>query len=288
MARGRGPPTISFLIERRPTRQRRRPNQARESAPPTSITATVNAELKVGAIEETVTVSGSSPVVDLQNVKTQVVMTREIVDTIPTGRYFQSLAVLIPGVTASGGYSATANQDVGGQSGQAHSALAIHGGRASDMQMQLDGMNTSSWNRNDTSIVLFTDGNIGEYAIEVAGKSAEAETGGVRINMIPREGGNRFRGGFTTTFSNPSLQSDNVSDDLEAAGLPVANTLKRMWSVNPDVGRPALEGPSLVLLHLHPQRLGQLRRRPVLQREPGGLDLHTRHQSTGVSRFLRA
>ena len=116
----------------------------------TGFTATVNAELKVGAIEETVTVSGSSPVVDLQNVKTQVVMTREIVDTIPSGRYFQSLAVLIPGITASGGYSATANQDVGGQSGQAHSALAIHGGRASDMQLQLDGMNTSSWNRNDT------------------------------------------------------------------------------------------------------------------------------------------
>ena len=105
----------------------------------TGFTASINAELKVGAIEETVTVSGSSPVVDLQNVKTQVVMTREIVDAIPTGRYFQSLAVLIPGVTASGGYSATANQDVGGQSGQAHSALAIHGSRASDMQLQLDG-----------------------------------------------------------------------------------------------------------------------------------------------------
>ena len=206
----------------------------------TGFTASVNAELKVGAIEETVTVSGASPVVDLQNVKTQVVMTREIVDAIPTGRYFQSLGVLIPGVTASGGYSATANQDVGGQSGQAHSALAIHGGRASDMQLQLDGMNTSSWNRNDTSIVLFTDGNIGEYAIEVAGKSAEAETGGVRINMIPREGGNRFRGGFTTNFSNPALQTDNVSDELRDQGLPVANTLRRMWSVNPTLGGPVL------------------------------------------------
>jgi hypothetical protein len=206
----------------------------------TGFTATVNAELKVGAIEETVTVSGSSPVVDLQNVKTQVVMTREIVDAIPTGKYFQSLGVLIPGVTASGGYSATANQDVGGQSGQAHSALSIHGSRASDMQLQLDGMNTSSWNRNDTSIVLFTDGNIGEYAIEVAGKSAEAETGGVRINMIPREGGNRFRGGFSTNYSNPSLQTDNVSDELREQGLPVANTLKRMWSVNPTLGGPVL------------------------------------------------
>ena len=206
----------------------------------TGFTATVNADLRVGAIEETVTVSGASPVVDLQNVKTQVVMTREIVDSIPTGKYFQNLAVLIPGVVASRGYSATANQDVGGQGGQSHSSIAIHGGRANDMEIQLDGMNTSSWNRSDSSIVLFTDGNIGEYAIEVSGKSAEAETGGIRINMIPREGGNVFRGGFSTNFSNPSLQTDNVSQDLKDRGLPVANTLRRMWMLNPTFGGPIL------------------------------------------------
>ena len=206
----------------------------------TGFTASVNAELRVGAIEETVIVSGASPVVDLQNVKTQVVMTRQIVDAIPTGKYFQNLAVLIPGAVASNGYSATANQDVGGQGGQSHSSVAIHGGRAADMQIQLDGMNTSSWNRNDTSIVLFTDGNIGEYAIEVSGKSAEAETGGIRINLVPREGGNLFKGGFAANFSNPSLQSDNVTDDLRARGLPVANMLKRIWSLNPTLGGPLL------------------------------------------------
>ena len=42
--------------------------------------------------------------------------------------------------------------------------MSIHGGRANDLEIQLDGMNTSSWNRLDSSIVLFTDGNIAEYA----------------------------------------------------------------------------------------------------------------------------
>jgi hypothetical protein len=207
----------------------------------TGFTASINAEMRVGAIEETVTVSGATPVVDLQNVKTQVVMTRDIVDTIPTGKYFQNLAVLIPGVVASRGFSATGNQDVGGQGGQSHSSLAIHGGRPNDLEIQLDGMNTSSWNRSDSSIVLFTDGNIGEYAIEVAGKSAEAETGGIRINMIPREGSNTFKGGFLSNVSSPSLQSDNVSDDLRSRGLPVANTLRRMWSLNPTFGGPIMK-----------------------------------------------
>jgi hypothetical protein len=149
--------------------------------------------------------------------------------------------VLIPGVVASRGFSASGNQDVGGQGGQSHSSMAIHGGRANDLEIQLDGMNTSSWNRSDSSIVLFTDGNIGEYAIEVAGKSAEAETGGIRVNMIPREGSNTFKGTFFTNYSHPSLQSNNVTDELRASGLPAANTLKRMWSLNPTFGGPIMK-----------------------------------------------
>src|SRR5262249_7751676 len=159
----------------------------------TGFTANVNADMKVGSLEETVTVAGSSPVVDIQNVKQQVVMTRDVVDNIPTGKYFQNLAGLIPGVVSSRAYSASARQDVGGQGGQSHASMAIHGGRANDLEIQLDGMNTSSWNRLDSSIMLFTDGNISEYAVEVAGKSAESETAGVRVNMIPREGSNQFK-----------------------------------------------------------------------------------------------
>jgi hypothetical protein len=116
--------------------------------------------------------------------------------------------------------------------------MSIHGGRANDLEIQLDGMNTSSWNRLDSSIVLFTDGNIAEYAVETAGKTAESETAGVRVNMIPREGSNAFRGSFFANFANPSLQSDNLTQDLINRGLPTPNKIKLVWDVNPTFGGP--------------------------------------------------
>src|SRR3954453_10756151 len=72
-------------------------------------TATINAELKVGSLEETITVSGAAPLVDVQSVTKQTVFTREILDVLPAARSIQGAAVLIPGVTTPG-----AARDVGG------------------------------------------------------------------------------------------------------------------------------------------------------------------------------
>jgi hypothetical protein len=79
----------------------------------TDFTANVNAELKVGAMEETITVSGASPLVDVQSVSTQRVLTRDVIDALPTGHNIQAAAVLIPGVTSSGG-ATSGGRDVGG------------------------------------------------------------------------------------------------------------------------------------------------------------------------------
>lgn len=204
----------------------------------TGFTASVNADLQVGSMAETITVSGQSPVVDLQNTKQQVVMTREVIDTVPTGRSFQNLGVLIPGVTGGQVVGSPVNQDVGGSAGQSFMTLAIHGGRQTDQRIDLDGMSTSAWTRPDSSAIVFTDGNIEEYNISVAANSADSETGGVRINLIPREGGNNFRGSFFANYASPDLQAQNNSDDLRARGLLDANQLKSMWSVNPTFGGP--------------------------------------------------
>ena len=66
-----------------------------------SFTATVDAEMRVGSLEETVTVSGQSPLVDVQNVLQQRAMTRDVMDAVPTNKSFTNLAVLIPGITTS-------------------------------------------------------------------------------------------------------------------------------------------------------------------------------------------
>src|SRR5687767_3919907 len=97
----------------------------------TGFTATINADLPVGNIAETITVSGQSPLVDTQNVRQQSVMTRDVIDAIPTGKTYGNLGALIPGVTlASAGGQQT--QDVGGATGVSFTQLAIHGGRRFD------------------------------------------------------------------------------------------------------------------------------------------------------------
>ena len=98
--------------------------------------------------------------------------------------------------------------------GQSHVAMSIHGGRQSGQQLQVDGMSMQTWSRVDASSIYFTNGNFQEYSIEFAGNSADVETGGVRLNLIPREGSNTFKGGFFADFSSQVLQSDNLTDAL--------------------------------------------------------------------------
>ena len=102
---------------------------------PASFTATVNAELKVGALEETVTVSGQSPLVDVQSSTQHRAITRSLIDDLPSGRQLANYAVLIPGITA-------AVQDVGGSSlsNAATNIMGIHGNNSEEMPLLLDGM----------------------------------------------------------------------------------------------------------------------------------------------------
>lgn len=197
-------------------------------------TATVNAELQVGSVSETITVSGGSPVVDVQSTRTQVVLSRAAIDTVPTGKNFASMALLVPGVGTTGG---VIQQDVGGASGKNGQTMFVHGGRDADMQTHIDGMSTQTAGGSRTAHAL-ADGNFQELALETSGNSAEIESGGVRLNMIPREGGNLFRGNFNADVAAIGLQGDNLDDELRAAGVSSVNKSDKLWSINPAFGGP--------------------------------------------------
>ena len=106
-----------------------------------SFTATVNAELKVGAVEETVVVSGQPANVDVRNVVQQKVLNEEVRESLPTARSIQTMAAVIPGIVTTA-TNRPSGQDVGGLSGDRGNIL-IHGSRPGDMTIQLDGL---SWN----------------------------------------------------------------------------------------------------------------------------------------------
>ncbi len=201
-------------------------------------TATINADMKVGSMEETIVVSGQAPVVDTQNVREARVLTREIIDTIPTAKSISNLAALVPGMSVLG--ATTPGQDVGGTSGEGFQGLQIHGGRRNDQQTLLDGMSVAMVQAFAGSITATSlgDQTIEQTILETSGHSAEWETGGVVANMLPKQGGNALRGGFFANFANEHTQSNNYDDKLKAKGLTSRLPIKQLQDINPSLGGP--------------------------------------------------
>src|SRR5262245_16561463 len=192
----------------------------------TGFTATVNAQLGVGALEETVTVSGASPLVDVQNVNTQETLSREILDTVPTGKTWAGYAALTVGLQPS------IRGDVGGSKGDVYAFVSINGSRSVDGAAQVDGfsINDQTQSSGGTSKhFIINQSAIQEVVIATAGSSAEQQTGGVIVNNVPREGGNRFS--FYTNLSGTSgdLQSCNLDDTLRQRGVRTQGQLKKIY-----------------------------------------------------------
>jgi hypothetical protein len=199
-----------------------------------SFTATVNVDLAVGTRTETVTVTGESPIVDVQGTLQQRVMQKDIIDAIPAGRSHQEIAVLIPGV--SGGAP-----DVGGSNTLALTALAIHGGRGTDMRVTSDGLNLRNIGSPGQLISLMPNmGSTQEVTVDYAAGTADQMHGGLKINYIPREGGNTFHGSFFGTYVNDSLQGSNYSDALKAQGLGQPNALRDLYDFDGSGGGPII------------------------------------------------
>ena len=90
-------------------------------------TATLNVDMKVGTLEETITVTGESPIVDTQGITQRVVMTREVLDALPTGRNIQAVGIMIPGTTLAQGGGGALSRDVGGSGNLQQSPLQYRG-----------------------------------------------------------------------------------------------------------------------------------------------------------------
>ena len=202
-----------------------------------SFSATINIDMRVGEISETVTVTGESPIVDVQNTTQQRVLSHEIIDAIPTGRSDKNLATLIPGVSIAGAIS----QDVGGTRDQVSSQLVVHGSRGTDQRLTQNGVSLGiTANGANTLIVATNLSAYQELTIDTGAVSAELPTGGVRVNYIPKDGGNTVSGTMVFGFGNGAMQSNNFTDKLRTAGLGTPNALKRSYDYNPGIGGPII------------------------------------------------
>ena len=192
--------------------------------------ATVNGDLRVGNLEETITVTGESPIVDVQSARVQTVVDRDVLTAIPSSRGATGIQSLIPGMSSNG--------DAGGiTGGSGGMAGFIHGARASDSRTLHDGINTGWAGANSNAAVSNVAG-AQEVVLTTSGGLGEAETAGAILNIIPRDGGNQFSGTFAYSGATGSMQGSNYTDALRNAGLRSPQELIKVWEVNPMGGGP--------------------------------------------------
>jgi hypothetical protein len=194
-------------------------------------TFNVNAELKVGTLEETITVTGESPIVDVQTARRESVVARDVITSLPTAGGYSSILSLAPGIVGG-------SQDIA--TGPCACTFSAHGallaGRANEEgRLLLDGLLISV--PQGSSSNYFSDSrNSQEISVTVAGSLGETETGGPVLNMVPRTGGNKMTGSFYAGWGPEALQGTNLTDELKAAGAVAPTPLITNYEVSAAVG----------------------------------------------------
>jgi hypothetical protein len=195
---------------------------------PSGFTATVNADLQVGAVAETITVTGAAPLVDTRNARKQTVVSSDLLNMLPSSvKNLNNLVALTPGFRGNEGFDVT-----GAYSGQIGGTFHGKGGT----NVQFDGMGiqhasgNQGYNANAETVT--------ELVMSTTGITADSNADGAIVNMIPREGGNKFSGGGNGLYSNHNLMSDNLSDELIARGLKSVNRLNYIYDAGVTLGGP--------------------------------------------------
>jgi hypothetical protein len=188
----------------------------------------VNVELRVGALQETVTVSGASPVVDVQNTITQVVLTKEQIEVLPGARTLKGRAALIPGVVIPGG----------------NTGAVAHGSDSQDSHTMVDGFKSGmhlvgrgTGQLGVGSVTQTQEAAIEELVYSTDSQGAEYALSGVRMNMIPKEGSNRLSVEAIAYGSNKRFESNNLGDLQRTIGLRYVPQ-QFFYDFNPVVGGP--------------------------------------------------
>ncbi len=202
---------------------------------PVRQTITVDAQLKLASLQETVTVSGSSPTVDVENTKVGARLSQEILTNVPTSRTIFGSTTVLPGMTMG-------RQDPGGLNAATSTGMAAHG--ASSYNLNYYGV-TADTPQNYGSMYYMDFGSAEEVSVDTAAMGAEVGGGGgANINVIPKSGGNNVKGDVNYSITGKGYWSgftgNNITDDLRAQGV-TDPTLRNLNDLNASFGGPFIK-----------------------------------------------
>jgi hypothetical protein len=205
---------------------------------PVRQTVTVDAAMKLASLQETVTVSGASPTVDVENTKVGARLDHETLTSVPTSRTIFGSTTVLPGMTMG-------RQDPGGLNAAASTGMVAHG--ASNYNLNYYGV-TADTPQNYGAMYYMDFGSAEEISVDTAAMGAEVGGGGgANINVVPKSGGNQLKGEAIYSLTGKGYASwltpgasNQITPELRAQGV-TDPTLQKLYDVNANVGGPVLK-----------------------------------------------
>ena len=190
--------------------------------------------MKVASLQESLTVTGDSPIVDTKAMGTATNFTSAELEKIPTSRDPWALLRTVPGVMVD-------RVNIAGNETGQQSNFQSKGTRPQDAVWTMDGVVITDMAAIGASPTYFNYDNFEEVQVSTSGQDLKQPTGGVGLNMVVKRGTNQLRGGVRGYFTSDALEASNVPDELKATVTPgTADHNNQISDYTAEIGGPIL------------------------------------------------
>lgn len=197
--------------------------------------AQVNGQLDLSTVQETVTVTGESPIIDTKETGTKSTFDLEALQNLPSARDPWVMLERTPGMIMD-------RANVGGnQSGQ-QSGFISRGAAAGNNKWAMDGVDITDMSATGASPGYYDFDMLEEMQVTTGGADASQQTGGVGINLVTRSGTDRFKGSGRFLVTDENVESDNITDELRAQGAGSGAPIQNIKDYGFEVGGPIKRG----------------------------------------------
>jgi hypothetical protein len=197
--------------------------------------AQVNGALAISTVQETITVTGESPVVDTKEVGTKQTFTNELLQSIPSARDPWVILQQTAGIAMD-------RENIGGNMSGQQSNFVSRGGNPTNNKWSLDGVDITDLSATGSSPTYYDFDMFEEMTVNTGGVDVTQQTGGVGINLVTKAGSDRFRGSSRFYDTNKALESNNIDSSLRSQGASSGNPIQDIKDYGIEVGGPIKKG----------------------------------------------
>lgn len=201
--------------------------------------ANLSPQLGVSTVQETVTVTGETPVVDTKQTGTRQTFTLEQLQSVPSARDPWVILQQTAGIVMD-------RENIGGNMSGQQSNYVSRGANPSNSKWSLDGVDITDMSATGASPSYYDFDAFQEMTISTGGVDVTQQTGGVGINLVTKSGSDTFRGSSRYYLTDESLEANNISDDLRRQGATSGNPIQNIKDYGIEMGGPIKRGRAWV------------------------------------------